>query len=243
MRKLIEAMKPTVVRVSSGEESGSGFLVGDGCALTCLHVVKGASKVTLWNTKIGSITATVAEIDENHDLALLRMATGATPHLQFGNYGELAEGDGVLFMGYPVGVNMCVAHRGMISFKGRIEFKYLSAPVDSFALDGSVNRGNSGGPVVSVRKGTVVGIVNAKLGDLSEKLYEFRRRREILKKLGVSTSVQFGVVEVDGRQVVGSDQGDVLAEIVDFLSLYTNAGVGYALSADYARELVSHKVA
>ena len=239
MRKLIEAIKPAVVRVSSDEESGSGFLVRDGAALTCLHVVKGSSKVTLWNSNIGSITAAVAEIDEDHDLALLRLATGATPHLQLGDYGELAEGDEVLFMGYPVGGKMCLAHRGMISFKGRIEFKYLPAPVDSFALDGSVNRGNSGGPVLSVRKGTVVGIVNAKLGDLSEKLYEFRRGRDILKKLGMSVSVEFGVVEIDGRQVGGSDQGDVSAEIVDFLSLYTNAGVGYALSADYARQLVA----
>jgi len=242
MRQLIKSAKPAVVRVSAGK-SGSGFLLPGGYVVTCAHVLDGAASLTISNAYLGSTKAQPVEVDEGTDLAILRLNLTKVPHLDLGSYGDFEEGDEVAFLGYPLGKNTHQTHRAMVSYKGPIKFEDLADPVDAFCLDGAVNKGNSGGPVVAVETGTVIGVVNAKLGALSKSLREFRSLQETIKALGLPGTVQFNVVEfADGRRAAGFDPAatsDTLVEVVDFLDNYTNAGIGYAISVDYVRQLMS----
>jgi len=241
MRELIKSAKRAVVKVSA-QKSGSGFLVPGGYAVTCAHVLDGTASVTISNDYLGSTKAQPVEVDEGRDLAILRLNLAKLPHLDLGSYGDFEEGDEVAFLGYPLAINRHQTQRAIVSYKGRIKFEDLAEPVDAFCLDGAVNKGNSGGPVVAVETGTVIGIVNAKLGALSESLRESRRLHETIKGLGLGGMVQFGVIEVDGRRLAGFDPAatsDTLAEVVDFLDNYTNAGIGYAISVDYVRQVMS----
>jgi S1-C subfamily serine protease len=242
MRQLIKSTKPAVVKVSA-QKSGSGFLVPGGYVVTCAHVLDGAASVTISNHYLGSTKAQPVELDEGRDLAILRLNLATLPHLDLGSYRDLEEGDEVAFLGYPLAVDMHQTHRAIVSYKGRIKFDDLPEPVDAFCLDGAVNKGNSGGPVVAVGTGTVIGIVNAKLGALSKSLRDSRSLHETIKALGLGVDVQFGVVEfADGRRAAGFDPAataDTLAEVVDFLDNYTNAGIGYAISIDYVCQLMA----
>jgi len=242
MRALVKSAKRATVIVSGGKV-GSGFVVRGGYVVTCAHVLDGAASASVSNAYLGSAVAQVVELDEGHDLAVLRLNLTSVPCLELGTYGEFDEGDEVVFLGYPLGMNMHTTHRGIVSYKGRIKFDDLPEPVDAFSLDAAVNRGNSGGPVLAAETGAVVGIVNTKLGELSKRLKEFRGEQEIVRASGLRSTVQFGVVKfADGRQVKAFDAGaasDALAEVIDFLDNYTNAGIGYAISVDYVRQLIS----
>ena len=241
MRDLIRSAARGTVKVSTGK-TGTGFLVTGGYVVTCAHVLDGASSAAISSTYLGTTTAEVVEVDEANDLALLFTNLTRLPCLELGTYRDTAVGDDVVFLGYPIGMNTLGAHRAMVSHRGEIQFRELPRPVQTLILDGSVNKGNSGGPVLEPSTGLVVGVVNAKLGDLPGRLQEFRRAREIVRGLGLGGGVQFGVVEFDDGQKVTSfdpaETSDTLAEVIDFLENYTNAGIGYALSVDYVSQLI-----
>lgn len=95
-----------------------------------------------------------------------------SPFLKLGNYTNLKEGDYIYTCGYPFGIEQPVFTSGMVSTK----FTQYSA--DSLNqrnvawLDLSMNKGNSGGPIVLVKNDPlddeVIGIASFNLNVLSQ---------------------------------------------------------------------------
>ena len=140
---------------------GSGFFIsGDGYIITNSHVIEDADSilVTTWNSE--KYTASVKGLDEENDIAVLKVKpeTGKVfDFLEFGDSASLAVGQKVLAIGNPFGFDRTMAS-GIISGLARPirndEGRVLLGMVQT---DTPINPGSSGGPLLNA-KGKVVGI-------------------------------------------------------------------------------------
>lgn len=143
---------------------GSGFIIrSDGIVLTNDHVVRGAKDVhvTLGNGK--QYKAQVLGVDEQTDLAVLKIDAPDLTALPLGDSSQMHIGDIVFAIGNPLGLSETVT-MGIISAKGRGGVEpagpsHLSIQ-DFLQTDAAINHGNSGGPLINT-KGQVVGVDTA----------------------------------------------------------------------------------
>lgn len=154
---------------SSTAVSGTGFVVtSDGYILTNYHVIEYAYKsvypVNVLFKDGTSYEATIVGVEEENDLAVLKIdATNLTP-ATMGDSSTIRVGDTVYAIGNPLGELDFSMTTGSISALDRtIITESRSAGINMFQFDAAVNSGNSGGPVYNTR-GEVIGIVTAKSG-------------------------------------------------------------------------------
>ncbi len=148
---------PTIPRKREG--AGSGFIVTeDGYILTNNHVVGAASKINVTLADGRKFKADVVGKDAGTDLAVIKIDTVGLPVAVLGNSDELQQGDWVLALGSPFGLQQTLT-AGIVSATGR-ELR-VDPNVQMFSrfiqTDASINPGNSGGPLVNM-EGEVVGI-------------------------------------------------------------------------------------
>ena len=142
------------------EVSGSGVVISaKGEVVTNWHVIDKASKVRCLLFDGSALSADVVGEDKDTDLALLQVKRpkGAKGLLfaRFGDSEKLREGDFVMAMGAPWGLNRSVSI-GIISCTRR----YLPGASEYsrwLQTDAAINPGNSGGPLVNT-DGQIVGI-------------------------------------------------------------------------------------
>jgi serine protease Do len=179
LRDLSESISPSVVqiirtgygltdpeqqdalRVFGRERStGSGVIVSnDGFIITNAHVVEGSRsiRVKLNGKRVGRSSVFDAKIvgsDRSLDLALLKIEAAGLKPLPFGNSVDVKQGQFVLAVGSPLGMENSIS-LGIVSSSSR----QLSEddPRIFIQTDAPINPGNSGGPLVDVQ-GRLVGI-------------------------------------------------------------------------------------
>ncbi len=147
--------------------AGSGFIISaDGEVLTNNHVVRNAKQLTVTLSNKRSYKATPLGIDEEHDLALLRIdAGGKLPSLHLGDSDNLVVGQKVLAIGNPFGQFGGTLTTGVVSSLDRsIQTEDSNRPLEGMIqTDAAINPGNSGGPLLNSH-GDVIGINTAILG-------------------------------------------------------------------------------
>ncbi len=134
---------------------GSGFIVtADGLIVSNRHVILGARTIRVRLSDSREVPAQVIGADSATDIALLRVKAGHLPALRLGSSEKTSVGDAVIVIGNPFGVGQSVT-AGIVSARGRTleEDPYI----DFLQTDAAINRGNSGGPLLSV-DGTVLGV-------------------------------------------------------------------------------------
>jgi serine protease Do len=139
--------------------SGSGVILSqDGEVLTNWHVVEKATSVRCLMSDGRHADAKILGCDKDTDLALLRLEDIEKQDLPCARLGDstvLRDGDFVMAMGAPWGLNRSVSI-GIISCTSR----YLEQ-ISEYSLwlqtDAAINPGNSGGPLVNTA-GEVIGI-------------------------------------------------------------------------------------
>ena len=142
------------------EVSGSGVVISpDGEVLTNWHVVDKAVEIRCLLLEGLAFDAEIVGKDKDTDLALLQLKLKEdTPPLQFAKLGDsskLKEGDFVMAMGAPWGLNRSVSI-GIVSCTSR----YLPSNSEYslwLQTDAAISPGNSGGPLVNTA-GEIVGI-------------------------------------------------------------------------------------
>ena len=153
---------------------GTGVVIVDkGIILTNLHVVRGFDRIRVTFADGLESDAVVTGTAPEHDLAVLQATTipddlaAATMR----STQDLAMGDRVVAVGFPFGIGPSVSS-GVVSGLRREyrspEGKRLLTNLIQF--DAAVNRGNSGGPLVTA-DGEVVGIVTAILNPSDEGVF------------------------------------------------------------------------
>lgn len=139
------------------EGLGSGVIVReDGYILTNHHVIDGADQIEVDLNDNRSLQAQVVGTDAPSDLAVLKINASGLPTLILGDSDRTRVGDVVLAIGNPLGVGQTVT-MGIISAKGRQTGLSNGSFEDFLQTDAPINRGNSGGALVSTN-GELIGI-------------------------------------------------------------------------------------
>jgi serine protease Do len=179
-RDIAKAIKPAVVNINVTENApstspfsdffrfdtpqgrrarpstGSGFIVTpDGYILTNEHVVGHADQIEVTLSDNRRLKARVIGLDQESDLAVIKIDATGLPIVVLGNSDDVEQGDWVLALGSPFGLSQTLT-AGIVSATGR---EIANAPQYSkfIQTDASINPGNSGGPLVSMH-GEVIGI-------------------------------------------------------------------------------------
>lgn len=165
---------------------GTGFAVGDGLTIvTCAHVIANQSDLpklgflAIFSGTGGSAKARRAmlhRLDDEHDVAILKIAGDPLPTLTLAGSRSAREGELLAFTGFPIGQILGlypVTHRGLVSaltpivqpaMRGRqlnpTVIRQLRDPFTVIQLDGTAYPGNSGGPLYDMESGVVLGMIN-----------------------------------------------------------------------------------
>jgi serine protease Do len=151
--EIIETYKNAIIQIATQTGTGSGFYIKEfDIIVTNNHVVDNSPEVTIQGKLFPKSLSRVWYTDRKHDLAFLEPPSGAAlAEISLGNYEEMKDGDEVVAIGHPYGLNY-TATQGVISKVDRIRegLKYIQ-------IDAAINPGNSGGPLVNNR-GQIIGV-------------------------------------------------------------------------------------
>jgi S1-C subfamily serine protease len=190
---VVKQVKSSIVAVGTfmpkrsprAEFRGTGFTILDGkIVVTNAHVLPNALKIenmeklAVFSKQEGKDSlyfASVIAVDEEHDIALLRLTEGRLPPLKI-SVEKVQEGELYAFTGFPIGMVLGlypVTHRGIVSAKSPVAIpaiksrhintkvmKRLRNPYFVYQLDATAYPGNSGSPLYHPSTGKVVGIIN-----------------------------------------------------------------------------------
>jgi serine protease Do len=151
--QIIDLYKQVIVQIATPESTGTGFYVkAFNLIVTNHHVINGYGNVTIKGKSFAKQFTKVVYSDAQHDLAfLLPPATHEMPEAIIGDYANVQDGDSVLAIGHPFGLNY-TSTLGVISRRDRV-----SNGLHYIQIDAAINPGNSGGPLVN-QAGEIIGV-------------------------------------------------------------------------------------
>jgi serine protease Do len=152
-QQIIELYRPAIIQIATQSSTGTGFYVKEfDLIVTNEHVVSRTTEVTIAGRLFEKRLSKAWYIDKKHDLAFLQPPEGIQiPEVKLGDYNSLHDGEVVVAIGHPFGLNY-TATQGVISKVDRIRegVKYIQ-------IDAAINPGNSGGPLVN-KQGEIIGV-------------------------------------------------------------------------------------
>ncbi len=251
MKDRVAQVKESTVRILvNGHPVGTGFIVSKkGLIATCFHVVQHVQPTPNGQTHITHATtieveftdgtkspATVHQFCQNQgflealscDYAILLVK----PHkalvpLVLGTFADAEEGAEVYICGFPFGLDKPFVSKGILSTKTTTP-GYLGegADRDAALLDITLNKGNSGGPVVLIGKtpqdDKVIGIATFTLSPLHPALEQLTNRVQ-----GFPGNVL--IMGVDFKQ---------FSILIKNTFEATSVGIGGCISVDYMKNHV-----
>ncbi|HET6728041.1 MAG TPA: trypsin-like peptidase domain-containing protein [Jiangellaceae bacterium] len=159
------AVLSSVVSVTVGQGSGSGFVISDeGYVVTNNHVITGSDDADI---EVGffdgdTVRAEVVGRSPSYDLAVLKVDRDDLVPARLGDSSGVVVGDPVIAIGSPLGLESTVTS-GIVSALdrpvtagGQGEASFINA----LQTDAAINPGNSGGPLVDAA-GRVIGVNSA----------------------------------------------------------------------------------
>jgi hypothetical protein len=142
--------------------SGTGFFItNNGVIITCAHVIEGANRVTV-RINNQEYPAEILRIDNNTDLAILRINYNNPFHFRIADFNTLELGDRLSVLGFPLPDYLTSDIRFTEgSLSARSGLKSVEA---YFQHSAPTQPGNSGGPILNSRF-EVVGVAAAIIND------------------------------------------------------------------------------
>ncbi len=221
--------------------SGSAFLVQSGL-VTNSHVIRPPGQFDAIRIRFEDsdqhirlsadqlYKATLAEsLESELDYAFINLEElefQGRYRFEFGDSADIAVGESVLFLGFPFRMPQLTAHMGYVSSIHEQQGKNI------IQIDGSVNGGNSGGPLLSLETGKVVGIITRAVTGIIEQ--EFDKLIATLQSNQRALSQTKAVITVSGidpRQAIRASQA-AMEQIARNLKRSANVGIGYAFSTN-----------
>ncbi len=223
------------VRIENGPSRGSGFhFLRPDIVITNRHVIVDTAVPIVAITEDGTslLLQVLAEsLPAQHDYAILKCQAPPPPGrhpLQPKVVRPFERGLQVLFAGFPHGIPHLLVQRAVVC-------GLISDHV--FYLDGSVNGGNSGGPIIDSKDGTVIGIVTQRRFLGAQDLAQLRTAAERLRAHCLAITGR-GSVEIMGIDFGAFSQ--LMAEgmllIRDVLEANANTGIGIGFSISFVGE-------
>ncbi|MBL8159301.1 trypsin-like peptidase domain-containing protein [Candidatus Saccharibacteria bacterium] len=239
----------TTVVMGSEIGSGSAFLTDKGL-LTADHCVELPHNAqlfvrrgteTLWILTAAEVQARITHQSnkDEHDYALISLS--GAPDIMDGPLLKLEPvalphiGRQVAFLGYPFGTNTLQFSVGYVS---SVE---TQSGVGIIRIDGSVNSGNSGGPLLDIASGKLLGIVTRTETGLIKQQFDqlleaFQQDIQLLQRVQQGPSRMF-ISGIDPNQALLATvtSMNILAQNIKRSS---NVGIGYAFSTNHLAELL-----
>lgn len=231
--------------------SGSAFLV-DGGLVTNSHNIRSftfdAIVIRFENTDSSEINkeirllyetcinAILAESGENdRDYVFLKLSEPEVEGryvFEFADSSVLSVGEHVVFLGFPFGYPYLTAHSGYVSSL------HCSNDIEVIQIDGSVNGGNSGGPLLDLKTGKVAGIITrAETGILKDQFDELIKPLQHNQKVLQGKSIM-KIGGIDPINAIRVSQA-AMEQIAKHLRRSANVGIGFAFSAKYIRDEIA----
>jgi serine protease Do len=152
-QQIIEKYQQAIIQIATNNGTGTGFYLKEfDIIVTNDHVVADNAEVTIAGKLFEKVFSRVWYTDRKHDLAFLEAPKNIElPDVRLGVYETMKDGDAVLAIGHPFGLNY-TATQGVVSKVDRIRegLKFIQ-------IDAAINPGNSGGPLVN-KSGEVIGV-------------------------------------------------------------------------------------
>jgi serine protease Do len=138
---------------------GTGVIIkADGWIVTNAHVVKNMNNLTVVTTNGKQYAAKAMNIDEESDLALVKISATGLPVVKFADKLNVQVGETVVAIGTPISFSLRNSVSvGVISGIDRS----IHSTYRLLQTDAAINPGNSGGPLINL-KGEVIGINSLK---------------------------------------------------------------------------------
>lgn len=155
----IEEASNATVTLKTKNGHGSGIVVSaDGYIITNHHVtVDNPNDISVLFLNGDTLKATLIRFNPFYDLALIKVESKGLKHFNLPLQSNFSLGEDVFAIGTPAGLELGqTISKGIISAKRKIdEYEYIQTDV-------GINRGNSGGALIS-KNAELIGIVNAKV--------------------------------------------------------------------------------
>lgn len=239
---------------ASNEEVGGGtaFLVSGGL-VTNSHVLRGVS-FDICTLRFDDMDASVAirlarddclkaiaqeSPSSDHDFAYLELGEPefVGRHLfEFGDSESVNVGDEVGFLGYPFRMRHLTCHVGHVSSV------HMSGQAQEIQVDASVNGGNSGGPLLNLGDGKVIGIVSrAEVGFIADQFDQLIHALDCnIELLSQPRAGSVAIMGIDPIQSALASQA-AIREIALNLRRSANVGIGYAFgTGELSHRLANH---
>ena len=231
----LDDVAAATLRIEYGASRGSGFhFLQPEIVVTNHHVIEGAESAK--SPGITGITEAGERINlalvawspkTKHDFAILR-AQNPVPSgrvvLKPKGIVQMKRGLGVLFSGFPHGIPHLLVQSATVCG--------LVGP-DVFYLDGSINGGNSGGPIVDASDGTVVGVVTqrrflggADLESLADAAEKLRKHCQAISSQG---SVQIMGIDMGSFSKMTAEGMLIVRQALE-ANANTGIGIGFSIS-------------
>ena len=240
--EVIEHNKQGVCKILREDgKSGSGFRISSGEIITAEHVI-GEHNNVLVKYNGNEYECEVINQNRNIDLAVLNaidIPEGLLP-LELDGTNSITQGEEVLIMGYPLGSDNFTVHRGFLSARGLAnEFPFGRLPQHEencplLQIDGTINEGFSGGPIVRISSNTIAGFVTSKYGLLQDFV---RLRTDVDQHLRSPLFQQIREGGGGGIGIGGINFGAFALYLIQSLSVLSQSlqlmhvGIGYGVNA------------
>lgn len=232
--------------------SGTGFLLKTGYFVTNFHVLEKAllgmyngapytikfifenNVVQMRKEDIAGTRTQYCSEEHNNDYIILDMRSHLLPEfyessfLQFDNM-EPYIGQKCCLLGYPFGQMRLSIHECVISSI------YSRCNVNIYQLDGSVNNGNSGGPLVNMKTGKIIGIISRKENGLDTMFNNLKHA--VINNRNI-VSAQHATLRLGGLDVIEALTVSFtdMEKIIEQLERSANVGIGYAFDISRIKE-------
>jgi S1-C subfamily serine protease len=150
--------------------AGTGFVHKSGNIITAEHVVRGCPQPTIILPNGTTSVASVIATDQDYDLALVKPSAPieAMP-LSVSARNNFAVGTQVSTWGFPGGYTGVTPLLSVGYLSGADASRTGSGKIiRQWVVNAAFNGGNSGGPLIHIETGEVIGVVSSKLAPISQ---------------------------------------------------------------------------
>lgn len=233
-----DAALKSVIRIICRAEgkAGTGFLHRSGKIVTAAHVIADCAQPVVADASGTEVFGKVVARDDDADLALLSTTfpVGSNP-ISISPSSEFQIGSQVTTWGFPGGYTgrqplLSTGHLSGIQGFRRRSGKGL---IKQWVVNAAFNSGNSGGPLIHIETGMIIGVVSSKLAPISE------GSDRILKMLLDQKSGLVYTTKLPSGEEVSVSEASLIGRVLDELRGQVQLVVGYAATAEDLRAFLS----
>lgn len=242
---VFDGITEATVRIAyDGFPDSTGFrFVDDELIITNAHVLEPTIKYDLTPTAV-TTTGTDIELElldyspepesGGHDYAILEAKDPFPSECSVlqPDSDTPTRGDEVCFAGFPFEATDILVHTALVS--GPHEY--------GFHLDGTINSGNSGGPIVNRESGDVVGMATQRkfaqareLTAISDDLYQVEKQ---LKEIESVRNTKISGIEIEDMAI---DCVEMVQDAIEILNENANSGIGIGYDIKYVLDALEEE--